>query len=118
VPPRAHLTLQGDLDRSALPVLDDVVATLLSIEPTPEAVTIDVEDLTFIDIGGARALLGICTRLSRAVPVDLDGVTRRVARILDFVRGANPSSPATPVLSDGGHGRMSVPTQGGAPRRP
>ena len=101
VPPRASMLLSGELDVAGLPTLEGAILTVLSIRPLPLVVDLDLKELQFVDVLGARALLDAVARISDVTRAELAGGSSRVMGVLNFVervadptRGFQPSGHA------------------------
>ncbi len=71
--------ISGELDMDSAPVLERVLPV------GGESLTLDLEDLTFIDSTGLHALVKLAARLNGAAPLVLDNVPAAVQRVLDIV---------------------------------
>lgn len=84
VPPRAVMTLSGELDIASLEILTGSVEALLSIQPPAREILINVFGLRFADVGGIRGLLMSCQRLEQTGLVEVRGVSPSIQRVLDL----------------------------------
>jgi anti-anti-sigma factor len=86
VPPRAVMTLSGELDIASVEVLTGSVEALLSIQPPAQEIIINMRALRFADVGGTRGLLTSCRRLGQTSVVEVRGVSASIQRVLDLAR--------------------------------
>jgi anti-anti-sigma factor len=74
--------LVGELDMASAKTLHEVLDPLARAN---HRLVLDLEDLTFIDSSGIRALLGLSERLNGAAPLVLSNVPTGIQRVLDIV---------------------------------
>jgi anti-sigma B factor antagonist len=82
----AFILLAGELDMATGPVLTQSIDEIL--HPRPQAVTVDLTELTFVDIAGLRALLAakhtVTSADARFRLLSVSDLTRRVIQIVRF----------------------------------
>jgi anti-anti-sigma factor len=71
--------ISGELDMDSAPAIEQ------ALRVDGERLTLDLEDLTFIDSSGLHALVTLSARLNGAAPLVLDNVPAGVQRVLDIV---------------------------------
>jgi anti-anti-sigma factor len=95
------LRLVGELDLATVPALEDALAACGTSRP----MTLDISDLTFMDVVGARCILRHALALDGVGPLVLDGagaMPLRVLQILGFTDEAQIRIRSiSPVPSDG-----------------
>lgn len=89
-PPRVWLYLTGELDAAGTDALSRCAQGLRVVRPSAQQVTVDLHDLTFVDLVGLRALTGVCTELAKASSVEVRGLSSSVRRALDLIEGVFP----------------------------
>ena len=131
---QARLSLVGELDVNAVPLLSDRVDDLLALRrrlrtvgPGVRTVALDLTGLTFADVAGARALLVIHQRLAKRYRhVEILGMQHQVRRVLDLTRdGAGPppgpgkaAGESHPAASEAGPDVTQHRSDVSEPRRP
>jgi anti-anti-sigma factor len=80
------MTLSGELDIASLDVLTGSVEAVLSIQPPPQQILINVRGLSFADVVGMRGLVASCRRLEKIGVVELNGVSASIQRVLDLAK--------------------------------
>lgn len=89
-----RVTMEGELDLAAVPVVHDYIGTQIASDAVAE-VMVDLSALTFMDSSGIAALID-CLRKANAC-----GKTFRVANAHGLVREVLDLTNVTPVLSAG-----------------
>jgi hypothetical protein len=79
-PQTLRLTLDGELDATAGPLLRDVAAAV--VWAAPMSVEIDAAGLEFVDVRGLRALGDMWERLEKWVAVSLTHTSRALDRLV------------------------------------
>jgi anti-anti-sigma factor len=72
------LRIEGELDRSTLPILTRALAQMTG------SFTLDLSGLTFIDVGGLRALITTAAGLHAGHRLTLRSAPAQVRRLLDY----------------------------------
>ncbi len=89
-PPRVFVYLTGELDAGGTEILARCVQRVVTAQPPAQQVTVDLHDLSFVDLVGVRALCDAWSRLGAASRVEIRGVTPSVQRTLDVIEGVFP----------------------------
>jgi anti-anti-sigma factor len=96
VPPKAVVTLSGELDVASAETLEGSVEALLSIRPLPEEIVINVGGISFADLVGMRVLVLSCPRLKQTGRVEVSGISPSIQRILDLANMLLPAPGGAP----------------------
>ncbi|MFI0451983.1 STAS domain-containing protein [Actinomadura sp. 6N118] len=95
-----HLVVDGEVDLTTLANFTAALARML--EHSPGDVWVDVEKLSFIDVGGLRALAAAATRLGvRDRRLVLRSVAPHLAKLMDVVGWSQISGLVMLVRGDG-----------------
>jgi anti-anti-sigma factor len=78
----SRFRLSGELDMASAPTLQDALRPVVD---ACRSLTLDLEDLTFIDSSGIRAFVLLAGRLDGSAPLVLTNVPNGVLRLLDIV---------------------------------
>jgi anti-anti-sigma factor len=82
--PARCIRVRGELDMATVPVLGQVVAMLLDLDPGDS--TIELSGVTFIDAAGLGALVMYAAQFAAVgAKISVVGVTPRVHRVFDIV---------------------------------
>jgi anti-anti-sigma factor len=76
--------LIGELDVSGVDRVNGCVDALLSAEPRPARVIVDLHELCFADVVGIRTLVMACCRLRRIGALEVYGIRPPVQRVLEL----------------------------------
>jgi anti-anti-sigma factor len=79
---RDRYRLSGELDMASAPALSDALGPIVD---ECRRLTLDLEDLTFIDSSGIRAFVELSSRLDGSGPLVLTNVSDGVHRLLEIV---------------------------------
>jgi anti-sigma B factor antagonist len=79
---RDRYKLSGELDMASAPALSDALGPIVD---ECRRLTLDLEDLTFIDSSGIRAFVELSSRLDGSGPLVLTNVSDGVHRLLEIV---------------------------------
>jgi|SRR5689334_15039704 len=74
--------LSGELDMASAPTLEEALRPVVD---ACKRLTLDLEDVTFLDSSGIRALVQLAGRLDGSAPLVLTNVPDGVRRLLDIV---------------------------------
>jgi len=86
---KAWVCLFGELDIAGVAGLEHQIDTLVLTQPAPRVIRIDLSQLVFLDVVGARALDAAYARLRRASPsVRVEGSSSEVRKTLEMTRVA------------------------------
>lgn len=80
-----HITVRGELDMASVPVLADMMALLLDVNPGDSM--IDICGLSFIDAAGLGCLVGFANQLAvSGSKISVVGASPRLRRVFDLVQ--------------------------------
>lgn len=83
-PTRRRITARGELDLAAVPVLAEVSALVVNLDPGD--ITIDLADVSFIDAAGLGCLTQFANQLAdRGATLRVVGASTRLRRVFDIV---------------------------------
>ena len=83
-PTRRRITARGELDLAAVPVLAEVSARVINLDPGD--ITIDLADVSFIDAAGLGGLTRLANQLAdRGAALRVVGASTRLRRVFDIV---------------------------------
>src|SRR5690349_6436817 len=82
------IRLIGELDMATI---GDLRAALDGIPPGPDSITLDLADLSFMDVSGLRGIEGYASGLNGSRPLRLVNVPEHVRRVFEITGAtANP----------------------------
>jgi len=93
---RQRYRLSGELDMATAPKLEEAMDPVARVN---RGLVLELEDVTFIDSYGLRALVQLSTRLNGSGPLVLAKVPDAVQRVLDIV--GMQTLPGIQVRDDG-----------------
>ena len=84
-----RLTVRGELDAAATPMLAEVMAEVMAVAPDTEPgdIMVDLTGVRFIDAAGLGALVGYANHLAaRGAKLSVVGASPRLRRVFDIVQ--------------------------------
>jgi anti-anti-sigma factor len=96
-PACARVIIIGELDLAGVSTVMGCIDAVVATQPRPGRVVLDLRELRFADLVGARALRHAYDRLACLGPVEVRGIQPAVQRVLDMAQLTLPSATRQPV---------------------